>query len=45
VRVLPVLALAAVCTSLASAPSAPRPVTPVGVNAWAGEQIQPSWAR
>ena len=41
-RVLPVLALAAVCTSLASAP---RPVTPVGVNAWAGEQIQPSWGR
>ena len=45
-RVLPVLALAAVCTSLASAAaSAPRPVTPVGGNAGAGEQIQPSWAR
>ena len=44
-RMLPVLALAAVCTSLASAASAPRPVTPVGVNAWVGEQIQPSWAR
>ena len=44
-RMLPVLALAAVCTSLASAASAPRPVTPVRVNAWAGEQIQPSWAR
>ena len=44
-RVLPVHALAAVCTSLAPGASAPRPVTPVGVNAWAGEQIQPSWAR
>ena len=44
-RVLPVLALAVVSTSLASAALAPRPVTPVGVNAWAGEQIQPSWGR